>query len=202
MAVDPGTGFNNNNQDRDMATTVTLGVRMAALVKLVDDLESKLMEKINFLEEQNQQFVNMEHTFKSFIYDTESFNDFMFVNVKNYEYLLTGLKGFKPTENLDLFRSYKDYLDVKRNKGYQNYQQHFNPGYQQPFNPFNLGQHPHLKPGVWQGSRPVNTGSQNFGQFSTQAQQAANTLMAIAGLNLDFEKAMALVEAALKEANK
>lgn len=197
MAVDPGVDFSNNNQESQQPNAA---VNQATLVKLVEGLESELLkikdkvycleEKVTFLEKENKQLANMEHAIKDFFYKTESFNEFMFNYVKNYEILLDGLKGYK-AENFAIFKNYKDFLNFKKNKNYQKRSQPFNPG-----------QHSYPSSGFWQGNQPFNTGSQNFGQYSTQVHQAASMLMGIAGFNLDFKKAIALVEAALKEANK
>ena len=206
MAVDPGVDFSNNNQESQQSSAA---VNQAMLVKLVEGLESELLkikdkvycleEKVTFLEKENKQLANMEHAIKDFFYKTESFNEFMFNYVKNYEVLLDGLKGYK-AENFAIFKNYKDFLNFKKNKNYQERPQPFNPVQQQQ--PFNPGQHSYPSSGFWQGNQPFNAGSQNFGQYSAQVHQAASMLMGIAGFKLDFKKAIALVEAALKEANK
>ena len=185
MAVDPGTGmsFNNNDQESQQSGAP---VKRAALANLVEGLESELLkikdkvycleEKITFLEKENKQLENMWNVVKTFFYDTESFNEFMFNNYKNYEYLLDGLKGYKAAENLAIFRSYKDLLNFKRNKNYQERPQPFNPVQQQPFNP---GQHSYPSSGFWQGSQPFNTGSQNFGDFNNQYNNSDPDYMAV-----------------------
>ena len=182
MAVDPGVDFSDNNQESQQPNAA---VNQATLVKLVEGLESELLkikdkvycleEKITFLEKENKQLENMWNVVKTFFYDTESFNEFMFNYVKNYEFLLNGLKGYK-AENLTIFKNYKDFLIFKRTKNYQEQPQPFNPVQQQPFNP---GQHSYPSSGFWQGSQQFNTGSQNFGDYNNQYNNSDPDYMAV-----------------------